>query len=364
MNILLVIMIGIVAVTILSVLLDWLIKQYLPNRPTSIHIIIVIMLIIVATVAIVAELRYQANLRDSGVSSTLSNNANPSQPSWVWISNTPRLNFWDIQILSYDDGWLVGGWCCDPWISIINHWDGLTWENVANPGQYQLFTINMINPNEGWAGGQFGELLYYKDGLWQKYQSPTGKDIVDISMVSDREGWAISNSGYSSEGSQILKFSDGEWTVFASDYKSLHGIDMTSSTNGWIVGGNGQLLHYDGNNWNVFASPTNGYIYRVQMISDEIGWASGWNGLLLSYNDGEWKVFPSPDQSHKDRFYSIDFISPTEGWIAGEKIYHLKNGIWAEEAYPDSNTICAIDMIDSINGWGVGMNDALVIQYR
>ena len=362
MNILLVIIIEIVSIAILSSLLDWIIKQLLPKKPAFIHFVIVLILTVVAAVATVAEFRYQANLPHPGISSPSINTGSPSQPSWVWISNTPRLNLWDIQMLSYDDGWIVGGWCCNPWMSTIKHWDGLTWENIANPGQYQLFTINMLNQNEGWAGGQFGKLLYYKDGLWQKYPSPTDKDIVDISMVSEQEGWAISNSGYPSQDSQILKYLNNEWQIYASGYKNLNGIDMTSRTDGWIVGGNGQLLHFDGQNWKAITSPTNGFIYRVQMLSNNVGWASGWDGLLLSYNNGVWRVVDSPS---KTRFYSIDFVSPGEGWIAGDKLFHLKDGVWTEESFPNSSdTISAIDMIDKNNGWGIGLSDALVIQYR
>ncbi len=265
-------------------------------------------------------------------------------------------------MLSDTDGWAVGGWCCDPWISKILHWNGSAWKSQANPGQYQLFTIDLQDISNGWAGGQFGEILRLQDNQWQKISSPTNFDIIQISMVSNTIGWAIARKASTlSEDSQILKFSNNQWNVYTSEYLGLNGIDMVSKSDGWIVGGNGLILHFDGNNWSPTISPTTGYLYRIQMLSSTTGWAAGWDGILLMYADGIWQEF---ETEAKTRFYAIDFISADEGWLAGERIYHYKNGLLSQEHNPSTNTIFALDLLSSMQGWGVGFSDAPIIYYH
>ncbi len=115
----------------------------------------------------------------------------PCQGTWVEVDSPTSENLWAIDMLSSSEGWAVGGYCCDPWISTILHYNGVAWEVVSSPTWHQLFALDMVSQNEGWAGGQFGGLLHYSGGEWQIADSPTEIDIRDIDMVSEDEGWAV-----------------------------------------------------------------------------------------------------------------------------------------------------------------------------
>jgi hypothetical protein len=97
-------------------------------------------------------------------------------------------------MLSPSEGWAVGGYCCDPWISTILHYNGTAWEVVSSPTWQALIALDMVSAEEGWAGGLFGDLLHYIEGEWQTVVSPTGERIRDIDMLSANEGWAVGGS--------------------------------------------------------------------------------------------------------------------------------------------------------------------------
>jgi hypothetical protein len=60
-----------------------------------------------------------------------------------------------VAVNSSDDAWGVG-------FGTISHWDGNSWTAVNGPrGFYILTGVSMISPEEGWAVGGYGTILYY-----------------------------------------------------------------------------------------------------------------------------------------------------------------------------------------------------------
>jgi photosystem II stability/assembly factor-like uncharacterized protein len=290
------------------------------------------------------------------------NNYTPPTPSWTLISNTPNISLWDVDMLSGNDGWMVGGWCCNPWISTIRHWNGSQWQEVANPGTYQLFTIDMINSTEGWAGGQFGEIMHYTNGSWQMVTSPTSIDIHDIKMLSSNDGWAVGGLGYPDNAGVILRYQNGSWQVFKTFTNTLYAIDMSSNSEGWIVGSTGINFHFNGVDWSLYSSPTSECLYDIQMLSNNEGWAVGNRGVILHYINGIWQ----PDNvSNQVRLYSVDFTSSNDGWAVGDTLYHYTNGGWVETIKPPNvnNNLLGIDMITDSLGWAVGLSDGTILHY-
>jgi photosystem II stability/assembly factor-like uncharacterized protein len=59
-------------------------------------------------------------------------------------------------------------------------------------------------------------------------------------MVSPTDGWAVGEAG------TILHYRDGSWSTVSSPIKLLFSVAMISPTDGWAVGGSGTILHYSG----------------------------------------------------------------------------------------------------------------------
>ena len=65
---------------------------------------------------------------------------------------------------------------------------------------------------------------------------------------------------------------------------SLNSVSMTSKQNGWAVGQNGSILHWDGNHWSITQSPTTLNLNAVQFLSANDGWAAGDDGTILHWD--------------------------------------------------------------------------------
>jgi hypothetical protein len=53
---------------------------------------------------------------------------------------------------------------------------------------------------------------------------------------------------------------------------------MINSTDGWAVGSDGVIIHWDGTSWNNMTSLTGGWLKVVDMISSTDGWILADNG--------------------------------------------------------------------------------------
>jgi hypothetical protein len=65
---------------------------------------------------------------------------------------------------------------------------------------------------------------------------------------------------------------------------------MVNSIDGWAVGSDGCIIHWDGNRWSDVTSPTGALLSCVDMVSSTDGWIVGADGL---YRWQEVVVFPA-----------------------------------------------------------------------
>ena len=63
-----------------------------------------------------------------------------------------------VAMVTADNGWAVGG-AFDT--SIILHWDGSEWSQVASPSPLSVEAVDMVSADDGWALGLQGAILHY-----------------------------------------------------------------------------------------------------------------------------------------------------------------------------------------------------------
>jgi photosystem II stability/assembly factor-like uncharacterized protein len=146
----------------------------------------------------------------------------------------------------------------------------------------------------------------------------------------------------------------GVWHIFPSPtLEHLESIDMLSSNNGWAVGDNGVILHWDGSEWQVVPSPTQEMLNAVVMLSENDGWIAGNNGVILQWDGMEWKIVPSPRAFF---LMAIDMLSPADGWIVGMggTLMHWDGGDWTQAPGDYLPHIEDVFMMSSSSGWVVG----------
>lgn len=154
------------------------------------------------------------------------------------VSNMKSITF----PVSSSEGWVCGE-------STILHFANNAWNSDQGVPGGTYNGIHFVNNNNGWAvgsnGSGSGQIINTTNGgtSWtlQTDPSPSSGVLNEVFFLSDQEGWAGGNFG------KILYTSDGgaNWNVINTGATNLiEGIHFTSSNNGYIVGGNGDAVKY------------------------------------------------------------------------------------------------------------------------
>jgi hypothetical protein len=76
------------------------------------------------------------------------------------------------------------------------------------------------------------------------------------------------------------------WTSPTAQF--LESVYMVSADDGWAVGWNGAIIHWNGTDWSNVASPTTQNLYEVFMVSASDGWAVGVFGTIIRWTGTVW----------------------------------------------------------------------------
>ncbi len=274
-----------------------------------------------------------------------------------------------------------------------------TWEVYPSPTSNNLYCVDFVDANNGWAGGR-SVALRYQNGTWSVIPGHSGHVFEDIDMLSSSYGWAVGWDG-NKELPAIWRWNGTDWIEFQNPTGAVYCIDMINASNGWI-GGNGYFLRFNGTNWVVGGTATRA-MYGIDMLSDTSGiavgsraimrrtgsnwiedyyndnwvlagvrmingnrvWGSGYTrageyGLIIEYNGvwREYKIF-----INSDTIADLDIYGDNYGWFAGQKnasppyggfigFYDGQN--WYEVNSPTNNGLAGIRILNSNDAWIVG----------
>jgi photosystem II stability/assembly factor-like uncharacterized protein len=184
----------------------------------------------------------------------------------------------------------------------------------------------------------------------------------------------------------------GQWKLHTTtSYGKLWAAHFLNSNNGWAVGENGTILHYNGVSWTKVSSPTNTFLTTVAFLDSLNGWAAGDSGIILYYNGVSWQkqeivtnstiwdisvlsknfgyalsafgeVFKydgiswaNLDTNFKKSFYSLYIVDENNIWISGSvgQIYKQSVNGWIDYRFPYGN-YRSIFCTDTSTCWAVG----------
>lgn len=287
----------------------------------------------------------------------------------VSIGTTNDLN--SVFMINSGDVWTVGGGprstpsCSGPLCPVILHFTGGSWNTITPPpGNYQLKSVFMVSPNEGWAVGEqaaspypTGIILHYTNsggvGTWAIFPAPSTPGPIhglnSVFMLSQDEGWAVGDNA------TILHYTVtggvGTWNLVTvsgtpteSSDANFTSLFMLNPTSGWAVGGiqaQGSfsagpiIINWDGTKWEPVAVPsipggttptghTSATLKSVFFDSPTDGWAVGFPGVLVAtilHWDGiSWQhvtLSPALLGQIPPILTSVYMTSSTSGWIVG-----------------------------------------------
>lgn len=164
-----------------------------------------------------------------------------------------------------------------------------------------------------------------------------------------------------------------EW-IYDATYptaQALWGVKFISTSEGWVVGSSGTILHtVDGGvNWEAQESGTGQVLKAVTFVNNQKGWVVGHGGTIMWTRDGgrHWTAVRSSSQQLEEKgpvilgsgsqsaLLKVYFLNEREGWVGGEEgfLLHTRDGgeHWEQGALFSLAPITGIHYIDAQIGW-------------
>lgn len=195
----------------------------------------------------------------------------------------------DVAVVSPEEAWAVGSLGAEETsASLVLHWTGMRWEEVAFPKVARLEAVAVVSPTEVWVVGARGKGMgspshpfaaRWSGSVWRTVpiELPIRGSLEDVAVVpGTRHLWA---AGSTSRGHGLaLRWNGRRWIRVATDVRQggLDGIVAFPHVV-WAVGSAGQRM------------------------------------VALRWNGGRWRRFPGPP----GRATSVDGVAPDSLWAAG-----------------------------------------------
>jgi probable HAF family extracellular repeat protein len=237
-----------------------------------------------------------------------------------------------------------------------------TWllQSILPPGT-ALNGATMISPTEGWAVGDNGTILHFKDGLLEQQFSGTTEQLNAVAFLDANRGWAVGNvTLYTTNGG--FTWQEGDTTT-GSGLGTLYTLDVVDADQVWAIGNGGFVRTMDGGHiWSPVTNLPAPNLTGVHFLNAQLGWLGGSNGTLYRTTDGgaHWTLVPTNTTTHLG---GVQFVSPTEGWASGNNyVIHTTDGgsTWTQQTLPAGTWLYDLKFADALHGWGVGAQENII----
>jgi hypothetical protein len=378
------------------------------------------------TVAVIGLTAALSAIPSTGLaaSARLSQAARPpvaSQPMGLTSSAAGHVN--SLSAVSSSGSWAVGFYDTTTRAhSLIEHWNGQGWTVVPspNPGRNGsgLLGVAAVSSSNAWAVGysfaiggggapdtQRTLIEHWNGSAWKQVASPNvggariQSRLLGVAVVSRRSAWAVGSyiSASGTTGGALIEHWNGcAWKIVKSPKLAggLEGVAAVSSSSVWAVGAQskGTLVeHWNGRTWKIVPSPDRGSggsnLLAVAALSSRNAWAVGISvaqtvqqTLIEHWNGRVWKVVPSPNPAASlgDGLFAVAAASSRNVWAVGSYsdlaagltlIEHWNGHAWTQVPSPDpggtsvSAGFSGVAAISSRSAWAVGSYFAAKVRH-
>jgi photosystem II stability/assembly factor-like uncharacterized protein len=264
-----------------------------------------------------------------------------------WVDQSVALStpLNSVSMISATLGWAVG----DGGV-VLRYRNGAwsAYEDSAIPADDYLVVLT-VSTDDGWIFGARGSLLHLVDGLWQQdFTVPdSATNVRDAVLSADgQRGWAVGDNGL------LLEYKDSGWgrlgrVVFNHHY----GISMIPNPSGRLATWLRPEAQPEGYGWTVGQYQTGAVSGMLYFPSDECG----------SRPNPCWHTYDYPPPA---TLYDVALLAADDGWAVGEGglIAHWDGTAWALATSPTTHTLRALQFLSPVNGWAVG-DQGTVLHY-
>jgi hypothetical protein len=292
--------------------------------------------------------------------------------------------------LSATDAWAVGstGSPDAPTGTLLEHWDGSLWANVAAPGAgtagSSLAAVDASGPDDVWAvgsasgAGALPTILHWDGSAWAVTAVPTvlgGGALTGVAAISPTDAWAVGyegDTGVGTERALVLHWDGSAWTVAATKAgggKSLlRGVDSSGPDDAWAVGYHHKrpaAMHFDGSQWRWAKLDARGDLFGISVPAPGDAWAVGTS--ILRWDGAAWRQAGKVRRAGE--LAAAAGPSAAGLWAVGERpagtglaalIQVFDGRRWSLVAGPavaGSESLTAVSALPDGTAWSVGYRD-------
>jgi hypothetical protein len=183
-------------------------------------------------------------------------------------ASIPYSAFEHIQVFSATNAWAVGtapdATGTGSVVAAVN-WNGSTWTQAATPLDTTAnLTVNAISGDSasdiwivgetatrGYTGGtRTSVLLHYNGSAWSQVAVPDSSGLLDVDAISPTDAWAIAADG------SVLNWNGSAWSVMTTLELSNDAAIAALSPTDVYVAQLGGLSHYNGTAWTTTSIPS------------------------------------------------------------------------------------------------------------
>jgi hypothetical protein len=303
--------------------------------------------------------------------------------AWIWQNPLPEGNYIeDIQVFQNNHIIAVGN------AGMIYLFNGSKWNKLDSGVTSDLEAIWGATSDNFYVAGSEGTILKLHNNQWVTLQNTGTDDFTDI--------WGVHNQ-ICAVGKNVTMLDENNNTWGATIEKSqlnnteLNAIYGHSKNDIFVVGDQGTIFHYNGNQWKKSNSPTEKNLQAIWGNGLSEYYCAGEDGIVLHYRNFEWSVietnlsvhfydikghdsdiwitgglwqnsgivlkyngtsFSSPVVLNNIPFSSICMSNTDDIYVAGSKIYYFNNGNWSGDALFRTGDVQSIRDI-----WGISASD-------
>jgi hypothetical protein len=232
-------------------------------------------------------------------------------------------DFLAVAMVTATDGWATNAIEENTNQGKIYRWNGTTWSAATplNAFQEALAVVPGSNGQDIWSAGWWGTILQWNGSAWSQKNVTNLLMLYGVDALTASDAWAVGGMhGQAETTGVLLHWNGANWVNVASPATGYwyHDVEMVSSNNVWVVGGNGTIIHWDGVAWSQVSSPTTERLYGISMVpgsNGTAGWAVGENGTTLFWNGSVWTNINSPVTGKG--LLAVEMVSETDGWAVG-----------------------------------------------
>lgn len=263
-----------------------------------------------------------------------------------WGSQEVDVPLLALAFASAKHGWAVGVQ------GALFHFDGKHWKRQRHFTESTLRSISVCGRYRGLIVGEsnvgwhYNGITWSRKTIYDRYYPWRGTRMDDgtVSFPDEEDqgraegvplqcavlrapndGWCVGDEG------QIFHFDGKEWAQMWTFFYHFNSLSFASPQEWWAAGEKGAILHYRSEHIRSGHQPVNETLYAISMLSRHDGWCFGANGIILRYNGLTWK--PQVSGTTKD-LRGCHMLSSQEGWCVGQDntILQYQNGVWQKTA--------------------------------